>query len=252
MNANPAPHDAAFIKYAEEGAYHWRAVGGHWLHHHAFTAERYRRTLAAAGPLEGKRALDYGCGDGALLGWLARRVGPSGRAHGFDPNAEGLRLAGAMLAKHGLAADLHADMGEVPDASLDAVICAEVIEHVHDVPGLLRQIERTLVPGGRAVITTPIRMTEKPEDVNHVQEWYPEEFKALLEKGPLRLLNHEPIIPAAAAEVYYWRPWLFLRVPIFRVVCNWLSIYFGVNALSWLKMRPRLFMMQIATLEKPK
>lgn len=251
MSDSKTFHDAAFIKYAEEGAYHWQAVGGHWIHHHAFTAERYRLTLAAAGPIEGKRVLDYGCGDGALLGWIARRVGPKGRAHGYDPNAEGLRLARAMMEIRGLPADLHADLAEVPDASLDAVICAEVIEHVNDVPGLLAQIHRVLAPGGRAVITTPIRLTEKPEDHNHVQEWFPDEFKALLQSGPLRLLRHDQVIPSAAAEVYYWRPWLFLRVPIFRLLCNLLSIYCGVNALSWLRLRGRLYMMQIATLEKP-
>jgi hypothetical protein len=36
----------------------------------------------------------------------------------------------------------------------------------------------------------------------------------------------------------------------FRPLCNLLSIYASVNAISWLRMRPRLFMMQIVIAEK--
>lgn len=243
--------DADFAKYAESGAYHWREIGGHWIHHHAFTAERYRRTLAAAGPLAGRKVLDYGCGDGALLGWIRRAVGDAGEAHGLDVNAEAVRLARHMLDRHGLPATLHQSPNALPDNFFDAVLCAEVIEHVLDVEGLLAGIHRCLKPGGRAVVTTPIRLTEEPEDPNHVREWFPNEFAELLADGPLRLVHHQQIIPLGAVEAYFWRPRLFLRVPLFRLVANLLSIYGKVNALSWLGVRPRLFMTQLAVLEKP-
>ena len=60
--------DARFAKYAESGAYHWREVGRGLIAHNAFTAERYRRVIAGAALRDGDRVLDYGCGDGALLG----------------------------------------------------------------------------------------------------------------------------------------------------------------------------------------
>jgi SAM-dependent methyltransferase len=250
MTPSP-PHDAAFVKYLDDGAYHWRETSRHWLHHHAFTVERYRRTLAALGPLRGRRVLDYGCGDGALLGWLSRAVHPGGAAHGYDPNPEARELARHMLAAHRLAASLHSNVEELPDAHFDAVTCAEVIEHAHDVSALLAHIHRVLTPGGRAVITTPVRLTESPLDPNHVREWFPGEFAALFADGPLRLLRHEQFTPVAATEVYFWRPPMFLRVPIFRLLCNLLSIYGGVNALSWLRLRPQLFMTQLALVERP-
>jgi 2-polyprenyl-3-methyl-5-hydroxy-6-metoxy-1,4-benzoquinol methylase len=246
-----APHDAAFAKYAEDGAYHWREVSRHWLHHHAFTVERYRRTLAVLGSLSGCRVLDYGCGDGALLGWISRAVGPKGEAHGFDPNPQAVQLARQMLSQHRLVAAVHADIAQLPDGYFDAVSCAEVIEHVHDVPALLAHVTRVLKPGGRAVLTTPVRLTESPQDPNHIREWFPDEFAALFADGLLRLLRHEQIIPAAAAEVYFWRPPIFLRLPVFRLLCNLLSIYGGINALTWLRLRPRLFMMQLVLLERP-
>jgi SAM-dependent methyltransferase len=241
--------DADFAKYTQGGAYHWAEIGGSVVRHQAFTAERYRRTLAPLGDLAGRRVLDYGCGDGALLGWIASRVGREGTAAGYDPNPEALRLAAPMLTRHRLSAQLYDALDELADDQFDAVVCAEVIEHVHDVPELIHQIHRLLVPGGRAVLTTPIRLTETPEDPNHVQEWFPEEFAALFRDGPLRLVHQEQIIPAAAAEVYFWRPRMFLRVPVFRLLCNLLSIYARVNALSWLALRPRLFMTQLVVLE---
>jgi SAM-dependent methyltransferase len=247
---DPAPHDAAFAKYAESGAYHWREIGRHWIRHNAFTAERYRRTLQAVAPLQGKRVLDYGCGDGALLGWIAHEVGANGAALGFDPNAEGLRLARAMLEKRRLGASLHDRLEEISDGTLDCVVCAEVIEHAYNPLGLLQQIHRVLRTGGMAVLTTPIRLTERPEDPNHVREWYFQEFAEFLKTGPLRVVRHEPFLPAAAAEIYFWRPPVFLRLPVFRLLCNVLSIHFSVNALSWLRVRPRLYMAQLAVLEK--
>lgn len=244
-----APHDAAFEKYRKCGAYHWREIGGHWMYHNAFTAERYRRVIEAAQPLSGKRVLDYGCGDGALLSWIAKTVN-GGEAVGFDPNEEAQRLASEKLAERGVRASVVSDLRELEDGSFDRVLCSEVIEHVHDVQGLLAEIHRVLRPGGRAVLTTPIRMTESPEDPNHVREWFPSEFASLLGQSPLALVEHRQILPAASAEVFFWRPRIFLRVPVFRVLCNLLSIYANVNAMSWLGVRPRLFMTQIAVLEK--
>lgn len=243
--------DAAFQKYSHCGAYHWREISRSLLGHHAFTAERYRRTLAAASIVRGHRVLDYGCGDAALLSWISRCVGNDGEAHGFDPNPLAIEFATAMLRRRRLRALLHQNMGTVPPAFFDRVICAEVIEHVYDVSSLLKSIGDALRPGGFAVISTPVRLTERPTDDNHVLEWFPDEFLSLFDDGPLRRVGYEQFIPAAAPEVYYWRPRFLGRLPIFRLVCNALSIYGHVNALSWLGLRQRLFMQQLVVLEKP-
>jgi SAM-dependent methyltransferase len=242
--------DVRFAKYDVCGAYHWREVSRHWIHHHAFTAERYRRAIAALGPLDGRSVLDYGCGDGALLAQIVRRCHPK-EAHGFEPNHAGAELSRMMLRTRGFAATIHDDVRRLGDNSFDAVVCADVIEHVSDPRLLLSEIARVLRPGGRAVITTPVRLRETPEDPGHVHEWFPDEFRDWLKTGPLALLSHEQYIPAAATEVYFWRPPFFLRAPVFRLLCNVLSIHADVNALSWLRVRPKLFMLQVAVLEKP-
>jgi ubiquinone/menaquinone biosynthesis C-methylase UbiE len=42
-----------------------------------------------------------------------------------------------------------------PDASFDKVICSEVLEHIPDYEGALKEIERILKPGGVAAISVP-------------------------------------------------------------------------------------------------
>jgi SAM-dependent methyltransferase len=243
--------DARFAKYAESGAYHWREIGSDLIAHNAFTAERYRRVVAAASLRDGDRVLDYGCGDGALLGVLHRQSrGRSCELHGFDPNVLAVELAGKALAAHGVRATIHASLASIPDARFDRVVCTEVIEHASAPQDLLIEIARILKPGGRLVMTTPIRLTEHPEDPNHVREWFPGEFIRIFESGVWRVIAHEQVVPASAVEAYFWRPPVFVRVPVFRLLSNLLSIYAGVNAMSWLRMRPRLFMMQLVIVEK--
>ena len=242
-------HDAAFGKYAECGAYHWRELSRNLLDHHAFTAERYRRVMTAAQPLGGKRILDYGCGDGALFAWICGEAGAHGEVHGYEPNSAGFEFAAQMVRKKRLPVQLHSKTVEIPYAYFDTVICSEVIEHVYDVDDLIMQLCRVLKRGGRAIITTPVRLTEVPEDAHHVREWFPTEFQELFKDTKLKLIGYSQFIPAAAPEVYYWRPMFLFRVPVFRILCNLLSIYGGFNALSWLRLRPRLFMEQMAVLE---
>jgi SAM-dependent methyltransferase len=226
-------------------------VGSGLIAHNAFTAERYRRVIDSAALRKGDRVLDYGCGDGALLGMLHRRPGSREyELHGFDPNALGVELACAALAANGVKATIHGSLDAIPDAHFDRVVCTEVIEHASAPQALLLDVARVLKPGGRLVVTTPIRLSEDPEDPNHVREWFPGEFVHIFDRTVWRLVAHDRVVPAAAVEVYFWRPLLFARVPVFRILCNLPSIYGGVSALSWLRMRPRLFMMQIVIVEK--
>ena len=114
--------DAEFRKYAESGAYHWREIGSGLIAHNAFTAERYRRVVGGASLRDGDRVLDYGCGDGALLGVVQRHArGQRYELHGFDPNALAVELAGAALAAHGVHATIHASLESIPNAYFDRV-----------------------------------------------------------------------------------------------------------------------------------
>jgi SAM-dependent methyltransferase len=62
-------------------------------------------------------------------------------------------------------ADLE-DMNVVPDASVDTVLCSEVLEHVPHPDRAVGEIARVLKPGGTLVITVPFmaRLHEEPHD----------------------------------------------------------------------------------------
>ena len=44
----------------------------------------------------------------------------------------------------------------VPDASFDAVLCTEVLEHVPEPIAVVRELGRILAPGGRLLLTAPL------------------------------------------------------------------------------------------------
>lgn len=68
------------------------------------------------------------------------------------------------------------------DASFEAVVCFETIEHVPDGERFLREVCRVLAPGGTFVVSTPrvLRTNLRPANPHHVIEYAVEDFRALL------------------------------------------------------------------------
>ena len=59
-----------------------------------------------------------------------------------------------------------ADQIPLPDASLDSILCTEVLEHVPDPPAVWREFARVLKPGGKVLLATPMSWPshEEPYD----------------------------------------------------------------------------------------
>ena len=108
--------------------------------------------IAPAQIQEGQTVLDFGSGPGQLAVELARRVGARGHVHGVDINAEFVARARERAEAAGLADRLtfHHLTDEklaLEDASIDRVICKNVLEYVPDLDATLRELRR-LQPEG--------------------------------------------------------------------------------------------------------
>ena len=103
-------------------------------------------------PLEGKSALDVGCGAGLLAEPLARL---GGRVTGLDASPELIEVAARHAATMGLEIDYRAGAVEELADEFDLITCMEVIEHVADPPTFVAALARRLAADGLLILSTP-------------------------------------------------------------------------------------------------
>lgn len=121
-------------------------------------ANLVRRTPLHPQWLLGKRRPPDGIGGasgvvldvGAADRWIAPYLSPLAHHVALDYPATGNKFYASKP-------DVFADASRLPiaDASVDNVICLEVIEHLFDPGAALSEIDRVLKPGGRAWISIP-------------------------------------------------------------------------------------------------
>jgi SAM-dependent methyltransferase len=114
-----------------------------------------RSMLARMGPFPSHPVVvDVGCASGYLLEDLGAEH-PDAVLTGIDLVAAGLRKAHDVVPDARL---VQADVCALPieDQSVDAVVSANLLEHVPDDQRALAEIHRILYPGARAVIVVPL------------------------------------------------------------------------------------------------
>ena len=103
-------------------------------------------------PLDGKSALDVGCGAGLLAEPLARL---GAKVIGVDASPEVIAVARGHAATMGLAIDYRVGDVEALEGQFDLVTAMEVIEHVADPAAFLKALAKQLASGGLLVMSTP-------------------------------------------------------------------------------------------------
>jgi 2-polyprenyl-6-hydroxyphenyl methylase / 3-demethylubiquinone-9 3-methyltransferase len=101
-----------------------------------------------------KEVLDLGCAGGFMAEALALR---GANVTGIDPAAEAINSARAHARAGGLQIGYDVGIGEAlpyDDASFDAVVCVDVLEHVAELPTVLAEVARALRPGGLFLFDT--------------------------------------------------------------------------------------------------
>jgi SAM-dependent methyltransferase len=138
--------DAAFLRRVyEDSIDHTLSVTGEpW--YHRFILDIAAQLLEAAGAgSERLRALDYGCGYGALLSVLACR---DIICTGYEPSAQ--------RRTHTTAIEILADADDVARRGpFDLLICTEVLEHMADPAPALRTLRASAAPGAVLLVTVP-------------------------------------------------------------------------------------------------
>jgi SAM-dependent methyltransferase len=132
----------------------------------AAAVERFSASLPA-----GARVLDAGAGDAPYASLFAHCAY-------VTQDWPGSVHAGAGAAA--IVADLHAL--PVADASFDAVVCTEVLEHVAEPARVLGELFRVLAPGGRVLVSVPFvnELHEEPHDHYRYTSWG---LRGLLERA---------------------------------------------------------------------
>ncbi|MDJ0826117.1 MAG: bifunctional 2-polyprenyl-6-hydroxyphenol methylase/3-demethylubiquinol 3-O-methyltransferase UbiG [Rhodobacter sp.] len=100
----------------------------------------------------GKAVLDLGCAGGFMAEALDDR---GARVTGIDPAAEAIAAARAHAGDRAIRYDV--GVGEAlpyAEASFDAVVCVDVLEHVEDLTRVVAEVYRVLKPGGLFLFDT--------------------------------------------------------------------------------------------------
>ena len=156
-------------------------------------------------PLEGKAALDVGCGAGLLAEPLARL---GAKVSGIDASPEVISVARDHAANMGLVIDYRSGDVQELEGQFDLITAMEVIEHVAEPAAFVKALAKRLAADGLLILSTPnatgwsklLMITvgeglgQIPRGTHEFEKFIgPDRMKALLADAGLKCLDFEGI-----------------------------------------------------------
>jgi SAM-dependent methyltransferase len=169
-------------------------------------ARFFCRVVSEHAPRTGAlRVLDIGAGDGFVGAALVRELPAGSRVTCYDPN-----YTSDHLLRFAAACGTVSFTATRPRERFDVIVLLDVIEHVQDDVGLLREVaSELLVPDGVVIVSVPAHMAlYSRHDVvlGHFRRYDARGLRATLERAGLRPtqlsgLFHSLVGPRGAAKV---------------------------------------------------
>lgn len=152
--------------------------------------------------------LDAGCGTGLML----HELRPLGTAEGVDISDEALQFC----RKRGLENVRNADLLDLPFPAeqFDVVTALDVLEHLDDDTGALREFRRVLKPGGRAFIFAPAHRwlwSLQDEVSHHKRRYVARTLRDAVTKAGLDVERQTYVSTFLLPVIYIGRQWLKVR-----------------------------------------
>ena len=173
------------------------------------------------------RLLDLGCGNCPFYGLYKQYISSVfciDWENSFYPNKYADQLC-----------DLNQPLNPIEDNEFDTVILSDVLEHISNPQGLVKEINRILTEGGVFIFNVPFLhwIHESPYDFYRYTEFI---LRKYLEDNNFEIIKFEIIGGAIESWSYItarlssYIPFLSLFLP--SIICH---ICFGIARISWLK-----------------
>jgi SAM-dependent methyltransferase len=160
-----AYYDAQYGQFASQlyGQIRSEAFGEDIGQNGWLSADEHDLFISWMAPDPGSRVLDIASGSGRTTLRIASRTGCV--VHGIDIHAQAIAEARAAAERAGLSSRATFEQGDAAqplpfsDASFQALICIDAVNHLPNRPAVFSQWARVLVRGGVLVFTDPIVVT---------------------------------------------------------------------------------------------
>jgi len=141
----------------------------------------------------GSVVLDVGCGLGDTLAGITG----DHSLLGIDYAMSNVMATRRRLGSRAVVIRTSADRLPFSDASVDACLCIEVLEHLPDDAAAVREIARVLKPGGILVASVPSAYywPQYLELIGHLRHYNRDGFRRLLEAAGLDVAEYLPTYP---------------------------------------------------------